>query len=103
MYTVQALWTQARESLDVVNVILNNRSYAVLNLELQRVGAGAPGSKALEMLDLRRPEIDFVQLAKGFGVPASRATTADELVLQLERSLQSPGPSLIEAVLPSSP
>jgi acetolactate synthase I/II/III large subunit len=103
LYTVQALWTQARENLDVVNVILNNRSYAVLNIELQRVGAGAPGSKALEMLDLRRPDIDFVLLAKGFGVPASRATTADELVQQLEHALQSPGPTLIEAVLPSLP
>ena len=101
MYTMQALWTHAREGLDVTTVILNNRSYAILNLELNRVGA-EPGPKALDMLDLSRPDLDFVALATGMGVPASRATTAEELTEQLGRALAEPGPALVEAVLPAS-
>src|SRR5206468_10118704 len=100
MYTLQALWTQAREGLDVTTVIFNNRSYAILNLELSRVGAESPGPKALDMLDLSRPDLDFAELARGMGVPAARATTADELVTALERGLAEPGPFLIDAVLP---
>jgi acetolactate synthase-1/2/3 large subunit len=99
MYTVQALWTMAREGLDVTTVVLANRSYAILNMELQRVGAGAGGPRARRMLDLSAPEIDFVSLARGMGVPASRATTAEELVDQLGRALSEPGPSLVEAVV----
>jgi acetolactate synthase I/II/III large subunit len=100
MYTLQALWTQARESLDVTTVIFNNRSYAILNLELSRVGAESPGPKALDMLDLSRPDLDFAALAEGMGVPAARATTADEVVTALERGLAEPGPFLVDAVLP---
>jgi acetolactate synthase I/II/III large subunit len=100
MYTLQALWTQAREGLDVTTVIFNNRSYAILNLELSRVGAESPGPKALDMLDLSRPDLDFAALAEGMGVPAARATTADELVTALERGLAEPGPFLVDAVLP---
>jgi acetolactate synthase-1/2/3 large subunit len=100
MYTVQALWTQAREGLNVTTVVLANRSYAILNLELSRVGAGAGGPLAGRLLDLSRPDLDFVALAAGLGVPAARATSADELVAQLERSLAEPGPGLIEVVLP---
>jgi len=100
MYTIQALWTQAREGLDVTTVVLANHSYAILNIELSRVGAGAGGPKAASMLDLSHPDLDFVSLARGMGVPATRATTADELTEQLERSLSEPGPSLIEACLP---
>jgi acetolactate synthase-1/2/3 large subunit len=100
LYTVQALWTQAREGLDVVTIIYNNRSYAVLNMELHRVGA-EPGPKARSLLDLSRPDMDFVAVAAGLGVPATRATTADELSDQLARALAEPGPSLIEALLPS--
>jgi acetolactate synthase-1/2/3 large subunit len=99
MYTLQALWTQAREGLDVTTVIFNNRSYAILNLELSRVGAESPGPKALDMLDLSRPDLDFAALAKGMGVPAARATTADELVTALERGMAEPGPFLVDAVL----
>jgi acetolactate synthase I/II/III large subunit len=99
MYTLQSLWTQVREGLDVTTVILNNRSYAILNLELSRVGAD-PGPKALEMLDLTNPELDFVSLAKGMGVSATRATTAEEFTEQLERALAEPGPNLVEAMLP---
>jgi acetolactate synthase I/II/III large subunit len=100
MYTLQALWTHAREGLDVTTVILNNRSYAILNLELSRVGA-EPGPKALDMLDLSRPDLDFVALATGMGVPATRATTAEELVDQLGRALAEPGPAVVEAMLPA--
>src|SRR5690606_21737382 len=100
MFTLQALWTQAREGLDVVTIIFNNRSYAVLNMELDRVGAEAPGPHARDLLDLSRPDLDFVSLSQGLGVPATRATTADELVDQLGRALSSPGPALIEAIVP---
>ncbi|MCU0269714.1 MAG: acetolactate synthase large subunit [Acidimicrobiales bacterium] len=99
MYTLQALWTQVREGLDVTTILLNNRSYAVLNMELNRVGAN-PGPAALGMLDLTRPDLDFCSLAAGMGVQASRATTAEELTAQLERALAEPGPSLVEAMLP---
>jgi acetolactate synthase I/II/III large subunit len=101
LYTVQSLWTQAREDLDVVTIVFNNRSYAVLNMELNRVGAEAAGPKAKELLDLSRPDIDFVAISQGLGVPAGRATTADELADLLARALAEPGPTLIEAMVPS--
>ena len=100
MYTPQAWWTMAREGLDVTTVVFANHSYAVLNMELGRVGAEAGGPKARDMLDLRRPELDLVSVARGLGVPATRATTGEELADQLGRSLATPGPSLIEAVVP---
>jgi len=100
MYTLQALWTQAREGLDVTTVILSNRSYAILNLELARVGAGAGGPRAESLLELANPELDFVSLARGMGVPAMKATTAEELTSQLATALRDPGPHLIEAMLP---
>jgi acetolactate synthase I/II/III large subunit len=102
MYTLQALWTQAREGLDVTTVVFNNRSYAILNLELSRVGAEPPGPRALDMLDLSRPELDFVSLAEGMGVEATRARTADEFTAQFERAVATPGPNLVEAVLPTT-
>jgi len=101
LYTVQSLWTQARHGLDVVTILYNNRSYAVLNMELNRVGAEAPGPKAKALLDLSGPDIDFVAVSQGLGVPATRATTADELSDQLARALATEGPSLIEAMVPS--
>jgi len=100
MYTLQALWTQAREGLDVTTVIYNNSSYAILNMEMNRVGAEAGGT-ALDMLDLSRPDLDFVALARGMGVAAERAETADDLVTHLERALAEPGPALVEAIVPS--
>jgi acetolactate synthase-1/2/3 large subunit len=99
MYTLQALWTQAREGLDVTTVIFNNGSYAVLEMELGRVGAGTPGPRARSMLDITRPDIDFAALARGMGVPSSRATTAEEFTAALERALADDGPVLIDAVL----
>jgi acetolactate synthase-1/2/3 large subunit len=99
MYTLQSLWTQAREGLDVTTVVFNNGSYAILEWELSRVGAGTPGPRAKGMLDLNRPDIDFVALARGMGVPATRATDAEGFTTQLERALAEPGPALVEAIL----
>jgi acetolactate synthase-1/2/3 large subunit len=99
MYTLQSLWTQAREGLDVTTVIFNNGSYAILELELSRVGAEASGPLAQAMLELDPPALDFVALARGMGVPATRATTAEEFTDQLERSLATPGPTLVEAMV----
>jgi acetolactate synthase I/II/III large subunit len=100
MYTISALWTHAREQLDITTVIFANRSYAILNLELQRTGAPVTGQTARDLLDLSRPQLDFVHLAIGLGVPASRATTTAEFAAQLAHALAEPGPHLIEAVLP---
>ncbi len=99
MYTLQALWTQARENLDVVTVIFANRSYAILKLELERVGVLSAGPRAMAMLDLSRPELDWVRLAEGMGVEASRATTVAEFEAQLASALGRSGPHLIEAVV----
>jgi acetolactate synthase-1/2/3 large subunit len=99
MYTVQALWSMVREQADVTVVIMNNRSYAILNIELARVGAGQPTPKTLSMLDLSRPNIDWVSLAEGMGVPATRATSAEEFHGQLQAALAERGPRLIEAMV----
>jgi acetolactate synthase-1/2/3 large subunit len=101
MYTLQALWTIVREKLDVTTVVFNNRSYAILNIELQRTGAGNPGPKAKAQLDLAAPPLDFVSLAQGMGMPARRATTAEEFNEALLQAFREPGPHLIEAVVPS--
>jgi acetolactate synthase-1/2/3 large subunit len=101
MYTLQSLWTQARENLDVTTIVFANRSYAILNLELSRVGVEQPGPTALSTLDLTHPDLDFVQLAQGMGVDAVRPADNEELVAAMERALAEPGPHLIEAVVPS--
>jgi acetolactate synthase I/II/III large subunit len=100
MYTLSALWTHAREGLDVTTVIFSNHSYAILNMELDRVGAKPASGAARNLLELTRPGLDFVALATGMGVPAGRARTADELAGRLRRALAEPGPHLIEAVVP---
>ncbi|MEU0515917.1 acetolactate synthase large subunit [Amycolatopsis sp. NPDC006125] len=100
LYTISALWTMARENLNVTTVILNNHAYAILRIELQRVGAEASGPKAKDLLDLARPDIDFVKIAEGMGVPATRATTAEELAEQFRNALNEPGPHLIDAAVP---
>lgn len=102
MYTIQALWTMAREQLDVITVVFNNRSYAILNVELQRVGAQGTGDRARQQLDLNRPGLDFVQVSQGLGVPAVRTATAEAFVAALDRALHAKGPHLIEAVVPSA-
>jgi acetolactate synthase-1/2/3 large subunit len=100
LYTISALWTMAREQLDITVVILNNRAYAILQVELMRVGASAGGPKAQSLLDLSNPDIDFVAIAEGLGVPAKRATTAEELATQFSTAVAAPGPHLIDAVIP---
>ncbi len=99
MYTLQALWTQARESLDVTTVIFANRQYAILRHELTNVGAQNVGRKALDMLDIDRPTLDFVALARGMGVPGERVEDMDEFNAALARGLAHKGPYLVEAVL----
>ena len=102
MYTLQSWWTMAREGLDVTTILFNNGSYAVLNMELGRVGADGDGPRAKAMLDIRRPDLDFVALATGHGRGARRARrTAEEFNDQLARALATPGPSLVEAMVPS--
>ncbi|MFN3311164.1 MAG: acetolactate synthase large subunit [Thermomonas sp.] len=103
MYTCQALWTMARERLNVTAIVFNNASYSVLNVELERVGADAtPGPKARAQLDLHDPVLDFCRLAQGMGVHAARADTAEAFCKALEYALANPGPHLIEAVVPEA-
>ncbi len=99
MYTPQALWTMVREQLNITNIVFNNASYAILNVELQRVGA-AGGQKARDQLRIDSPALDFVQLGRSMGVHSQRAETAEELIRALEFCLANPGPHLIEAIVP---
>ena len=99
LYTLQALWTEAREGLDVTTVLFSNRSYAILRYELFQLGAQNPGRKALDMLDLSRPEIDWVGLAKSLGVPGARASDMAEFNRHFAAALAQKGPFLLEVVL----
>lgn len=105
MYTISALWTHAREKLNIITVVYANHAYDILRIELQRVGAQAPdqppGPKAESLLDLTSPTMDFVRIAEGMGVPARRVGTAEEFAAALRWALDEPGPHLIEAVMPS--
>ncbi len=98
MYTVQSLWTMAREHLDVTTVIFANRSYGILNIELQRVGADS-GPQALSMLDIGNPDLDWVSLATGMGVEAVRVDEVDAFRDAFASAMSQRGPRLIEAVL----
>ena len=98
MYTIQALWTQAREQLDVTTLLCNNGAYAILAMELDQVGAAAGGAVSRSLLDLGRPDLDFCRLAEGQGVPAVRVANAEALCDQLEHAYREPGPHLIEAM-----
>jgi len=99
MYTLQALWTHAREGLDVTTLICANRSYRILLDELRRAGVEQPRPGAQSMTSLGEPPLDWVALATGMGVPAARATTAGELTIELRRALAEPGPHVVEMVL----
>jgi len=99
LYTLQGLWTQARERLNVLTCIWANGSYAILNGELANVGAQNPGPKALDMLSLRNPDLDWVSLARGFGVEARRVRTVAEFARAFEEGLAADGPFLIEAAI----
>ncbi|WP_331314398.1 acetolactate synthase large subunit [Methylobacterium mesophilicum] len=99
LYTVQALWTQAREHLDVVTLVWSNRSYAILRAELTNVGALNPGPKALGMLSLDDPAVDWVSLARGFGVAGRRVETLPDFIEAFQHGLANKGPHLIEVAL----
>ena len=98
MYTLQALWTQAREQLDITTVIFSNRKYQILIGELANVGAN-PGRTALDMLDIGNPDLDWPKLAAGMGVEAARATSCEELADLMAQSYKRKGPFLIELVM----
>jgi acetolactate synthase-1/2/3 large subunit len=99
MYTVQSLWTQAREGLDVTTVVFSNRSYEILLGELAKVGAGNAGRSALDMLDLRRPDLDFVMMAQSMGVAGTRVNSNAGFAQALRTGLATPGPYMIEVEL----
>src|ERR1700723_75101 len=96
MYTIQSLWTQAREGLNVVTIVFANRIYQILRGEFDGVGAGAPGNRAMDMLKIDNPTLDFVGLAKSMGVAGRAVTTADEFNVALAEAIAEPGPRLIE-------
>lgn len=98
MYTLQALWMQAREGLDITTLICSNRSYHILNIELSRSGIVAPGRQAQSLTDLKNPPIDWVQISKGMGVPAVAIDRCEDLAQELKKALVEPGPHLIEMV-----
>ena len=100
LYTIQALWTQAREQLNVTTVLINNAAYAILRMELARTAAGKAGERASRMLDLSDPTPGFTQISQGLGVPATCVTTAADLEAALRRAYAEPGPHLIEAIVP---
>jgi acetolactate synthase-1/2/3 large subunit len=99
LYTLQALWTQAREGLHVVTLLCSNRAYRILQIELARAGVAEPGRSARALTSLDEPSIDFVALARGYGVPAERVETAEALDAALDRALAGAGPTLIELAL----
>jgi acetolactate synthase-1/2/3 large subunit len=99
MYTNQALWTQARESLNVITVIFNNQIYGILETEYLRLGVNTVGEHAAQLFNLAEPAIDFVKLAESMGVPGRRAESVAEFEVALLEALERNGPTLIEAML----
>ncbi|MBZ9603081.1 acetolactate synthase large subunit [Phyllobacterium chamaecytisi] len=99
MYSIQSLWTQAREGLNITTVLFNNKAYACLRQELANVGAQNVGRKALDMLDLSRPDIDFVGLARAMGVPGAKVTTMEQFNVEVARGLRTSGPYLVEVMI----
>ncbi|NNM56911.1 acetolactate synthase large subunit [Acidocella sp.] len=99
MYTIQSLWTQARENLNITTIIFANNQYAILKAEYANMGAGTPGKQAMAMIDIDRPSIDWVAMARSMGVPGRSVATAEDLCAALQRSCKEPGPQLIEVNL----
>jgi len=99
MYTVQGLWTIARERLDVTVVVFANHAYRILGIEMGRTGGGEPGPAASRLLDLGDPRIDWVSVARGLGVAAERVETAEAFDAAISRAMREPGPRLIEAAM----
>ena len=100
LYTFQSLWTMAREQLDVTVVIFNNRAYGILDAELAGLDGQSAGPKAKALLELTDPDIDFVKLGTGLGIPSRRVDTAERLTGALDQAIADPGPHVIEAILP---
>ena len=100
LYTVQGLWTQAREGLNVTTLICSNRSYRILQLELERAGMTSRSPNARTLTELTNPVIDWVKVAQGFGVPGVTVSAVKDLAKELSAALREPGPHLIEMVLP---
>jgi acetolactate synthase-1/2/3 large subunit len=100
LYTVQALWTQAREGLNVTTLICSNRSYRILQMELSRSGMTTHGPNTQALTELTKPPIDWVRISQGFGVPGVSVSTAEDLARELGKALIEPGPHLIEMLLP---
>jgi acetolactate synthase-1/2/3 large subunit len=99
MYTIQSLWTMARESLDICVMIFSNRSYNILYSQLASVGVANPGPRAIDMLTLGRPTIDFAGMAKSLGMPSVRVRDLDELTRELSNAMSQRGPYLIDVVM----
>ncbi|MEF8722735.1 MAG: acetolactate synthase large subunit [Candidatus Accumulibacter delftensis] len=99
MYTLQSLWTMAREKLDVINVIFANRSYAILNIEFERVGVGTPGARALSMLDIGNPALRWTDIARGMGIHSERVESAEAFEAVFRSLLETPGPALVEVLI----
>jgi acetolactate synthase-1/2/3 large subunit len=99
MYTVQALWTMAREDLDITVVVFANHTYRILNIEMQRTGAGEAGPSARKLLDLGDPKVEWVQVARGLGLPAVRCTSAEDFERAFEGAMGQRGPMFIEAAI----
>ena len=99
LYMPQALWTQARQGLNILTLIFANRKYQILHNEMQNVGVHNVGPVAADLLDIDRPSIDWVSLAKSFGVEAKRAETMEELGRAIDAGMAMTGPCLIEVVL----
>jgi acetolactate synthase-1/2/3 large subunit len=100
MYTVQALWTQAHEGLNITTLICSNRSYRILQVELNRAGITSYGPNTRALTELTDPAIDWVKAAQGFGVPGVTVSTVEDLAKELGRALADPGPHLVEMLLP---
>ena len=99
MYTLQALWTQARESLNITTMLFSNRSYEILRGVLANAHDGNPGRTALDLIEIGKPDLDWVSIARGMGMEAARVTDMDALNRHLDAALRSKGPYLIEVVL----
>jgi acetolactate synthase-1/2/3 large subunit len=99
MYTIQSLWTQAREGLNVTTIIFANHSYQILKVEFGNMGFGTPGPKALGLIDIDKPRIDWVAMGKSMGCPSVRVETARDFYTSMVNSAREPGPCLIEVCL----
>jgi acetolactate synthase-1/2/3 large subunit len=99
MYTIEALWTVAREALNTTTLICSNRSYNILKIELSRIGITSPGPKVSSLLDLDRPDINWIKISEGMGVPAVSVDSAEGLAKELRRAFSEPGPHLIEMIV----